>query len=105
MKARLAIKLAVLAIVALGSLAGCIIVQNSALIVFDNSSSANTLDCYFDGELVGTVDPAWWISFTYRWSGSATIFVDWAAYNYYGGAYYNSGIIQVIDGQTSTIVF
>jgi hypothetical protein len=105
MKAGLAIRLGILAIVALGFLSGCILLENSATIVFDNTLGAIDLDCVFDGQDFGTAAAGFWISSDYYWTGSTTIFVDWIAYQAGTLIVEGSGTIQVIDGLPSTIFF
>ena len=103
MKARLALKLGILAIVVAAALSGCFLVQNTGTVKFDNYETTG-FNCYVNGVYVGFVGGIGTgfdiLYYDYTWSGGSSTTVSWAV----DGPYYDSGSIVVTDGQTSTIL-
>jgi len=99
MRAKLALKLAILAVLALGFLSGCFLFTNSATIAFDNYVAAS-FDCYVDGAYVGTVGSLGYPTHEYTWTGASTRSFYWEV----DGSYYSSGYLDAIDGQISTVL-
>ena len=89
MKARLALKVGILFIAAVGFLSGCFLVKNSTTIGFLNFDNT-TYDCFVEGDYATTVGPYTTAYYEYSWSGGSTttVYIEVTDYGLWSGDTY-----------------